>query len=717
MKKKILFLGLLMLTLSTLSTLSHENTLVAQSSSPAAKYVAGQIEKQSKMIAVYTDFGDGANRFTQRAALNPGGKNMPVMEENTPSPFGVSCIKITYELAKDDWNGFLFMTGKLNKGSIAPEIDFGQESTGQDLRGAKRLRFKARGENGGECVRFYMGGVAIYDASAPFPDTAEKHYNDGNFVTLSKEWKDYVINLNGLNLGRITSGFGWVTNEPMNNKAGKNQIIFYLDEIVYEFDNEQTKPLFLRSHEPMSLDKPESFINNFAYIYDNAISIMTLNHIGDYDRASRIADALVYAARNDRYYETYILRNAYFNDDPRSYPGWRSAKGKEFALIPGFFSVEHFQWWEDRYAVSINTGNIAWCIIALADMYHNAPKKNEYLETAMELGNYIYTNFYSPDSEGGGYTGGYEGWEPSPVNQKMPQKLTYKSTEHAIDLYIAYKRLAEIAPNQADADRYRAASIHARNFTLSMYDPTLGCFYTGTGIDGKTINKDNLPLDTNTWAILALFGDSDVSHLFDVEKILGFIRNSFKSESGGGYSFSSLKNGAWMEGTAQYAVVLNLLGKTEEYTQLMSWLNSKANADGSINASDIDNHYTGFDILIASDDHDAVDGLKSVPWVYNNRGALGATCWLAFAQLQMNPYATPTSNTIITNNPKAKVWSSGNHLYISAYSTGTAQAFTINGIMAQSIPVIEGETKTVSLPSGFYVISFNNDAYKVRIGY
>ena len=243
------FFGLVAFIMCSISALLQGQNRSDVPTSPAAQFVAGEVAKQSKIVAVYTDFGDGQNRYTQRAALNPGAKNTPVLDEKAPSPFGVSCIKITYPLVKDDWNGFLFVTGKLTQGSTTPELDFGQVNTGQDLSGAKRLKFKARGENGGERVIFYMGGLANNDKSAPFPDTAEKYYNNNQYIALTKEWKDYEIDLKGLNLSRIASGFGWVTNEPQN--AGKSQIVFYLDEIVYEFDVERPSPLFLRSHEPV----------------------------------------------------------------------------------------------------------------------------------------------------------------------------------------------------------------------------------------------------------------------------------------------------------------------------------------------------------------------------------------------------------------------------------------------------------------------------------
>ena len=166
-------INLTMLALSLMYSSLSGQIRTGLSTSTAAQYVAKQVEKQNRMVAVYTDFGDGFNRYTQRAALNQEGLIIPKMDEKAVSPFGVSCIKIIYPLCLLDWNGFIFMTGKLAQGSIVPDIDFGQIDTGQDLTGAKRLKFKAPGEKGGERICFYMGGIAD-NSSEPFPDTASK---------------------------------------------------------------------------------------------------------------------------------------------------------------------------------------------------------------------------------------------------------------------------------------------------------------------------------------------------------------------------------------------------------------------------------------------------------------------------------------------------------------------------------------------------------------
>jgi hypothetical protein len=667
------------------------------------------VEKLNKTVAVFRDFGDGENCYTQRAALNPSdARPNPVMDEKAPSPFGTSSIKVDCPLYANDWNGFIFVTGKLPTGSIVPEIDFGTTNTGYDLRGAKRLRFKARGEQGGERVRFYMGGLANNDPRAPYPDTAEKHYNNSDFVSLQAEWTDYVIDLSGLNLSRIASGFGWVTNKTSN--PGKDRIVFYLDEIVYEFDTERGAPLLLRSHEPLPLTREEAFINNFAYIYDNALAALVLSYTGKHAQARQLADALVYAANNDRFYNTGLLRNAYANGPIQSFPGWLSPRGKVFAKLPGFYDTASNAWWEDRYAVSINTGNIAWSMLALMEVYRHAPQQTEYLTTACVLGDYVFDNFYSPAQAGGGFTGGFEGWEP------QPEKLTYKSTEHAIDLYVAYKQLAELTLNSSPAAsaRYQAAGLHARNFLMAMYDPALGCFYTGTGTDGKTINKSTLPLDTNTWGILALMGDTEVAGAWDAGKVVAFIEQHFRV--GEGMDFNDDRDGVWFEGTGQYAVVADLLGRSDTYTNLLTYMNQSAADDGSLTAADRDGVTTGFEVTIATDE--TPTRLKAIPWLYNKRGALGATCWLAFAQLRINPYTGKTTNPSSAENriPPAgetQIWSSAGSLYITTTQAGILRVYNFGGALVKSQPVPAGETRVSSLPAGKFVVTLHGNANKV----
>ena len=82
--------------------------------------------------------------------------------------------------------------------------------------------------------------------------------------------------------------------------------------------------------------------------------------------------------------------------------------------------------------MSTYTGNVAWAMLALL-AYYDLQGGHQYLVAAERMGDWVER--YCRDTQGaGGYTGGFEGWEPT------PRKLTYKSTEHNIDLYAAFQR-------------------------------------------------------------------------------------------------------------------------------------------------------------------------------------------------------------------------------------------------------------------------------------
>jgi hypothetical protein len=85
------------------------------------------------------------------------------------------------------------------------------------------LVFWARGEKGGENVSFFMGGIK----NKAFSDTANRKLED---VKLRKEWTRYRIALDGEDLSRIKTGFGF-------NFGGQGRpFAFYLDDIEYTAD-------------------------------------------------------------------------------------------------------------------------------------------------------------------------------------------------------------------------------------------------------------------------------------------------------------------------------------------------------------------------------------------------------------------------------------------------------------------------------------------------
>jgi hypothetical protein len=568
----------------------------------AIDFITSQLENNKTRLYVYNDFADGRNYYTQKAFMgdNYRQENIPEMNEAAEGAYsGKTCISASIDLNKEPWGGYMFINGVLKAGSSVPEPDFGDSPDAKvDLSGASRFVFYAKGETGREEVEFLIGGLG--NDGKPYPDSTK--YSMG-YKNLSKNWTKYEIDVSKLDMSEIGCGFAWVTNDTQNAPA--TDITFYLDEMYYEFDN---KPMFIKSYAAREVDETDDWvINNFAYVYDNAAALIALSNAGEKEEAKQIADAIVYASENDRYYTDGRLRNAYANGDPQTYSGWHSVITDQMSQNSGFWDTDQGAWFEDYYAISTSTGNIAWAIIALAEAHNSFPDDNKYLDTAKRLGDFVLTL----QSDTGGFTGGYEGWEGQETF------VTYKSTEHNIDLITAFVKLSELTGDE----KYKTASEDAKEFVMSMYDPDLHLFYTGTTTDGVTPNKDVLPLDCNTWAILAL-GDS----FTDGKSVLAEVEKQFAVD--GGYDFNTDKDGVWFEGTAQVALAYKVIGDEAKYNEIISFLSSNANENGSITAADRDYVTTGF----------TVSGMGDMPWNYGKREHLGATAWLAFAELGVNPF-------------------------------------------------------------------------------
>lgn len=129
---------------------------------------------------------------------------------------GDYCIKITYANMdpEQSWCGIYFQV---------PANNWGDKKGGYDLTGMKKLTFKARGEKGGEMVDFFVGGIK---GSTELGDSDEARL-DG--TELTKEWKIYTIDLQGLDMSHIIGPFGWASNLDVNPDG----VVFYLDEIKF----------------------------------------------------------------------------------------------------------------------------------------------------------------------------------------------------------------------------------------------------------------------------------------------------------------------------------------------------------------------------------------------------------------------------------------------------------------------------------------------------
>jgi len=286
-----------------------------------------------------------------------------------------------------------------------------------------------------------------------------------------------------------------------------------------------------------------------AFTYDNAQLIhayLLRGRKDDIDRARTIGNGLIYAQQNDPNFNDGRLRQAYFVDQPDP-----NGAFIRLALAPFFF-------------IGSAVGDMAWAAISLAQLYWRT-RERRYLEGAINLGNWIFNVTF--DTRGaGGYNFGVDGGN-------NPQ--LFKSTEHNIDAYALFRMLARLTGSSVWANRAE----HARNFLAAMWNSDAGFFWTGTGADGATINRDNIPADTQTWSFMALRDDlfatsidwaktnlatTDTPQTIN-SRLTGNIRingSSYASLSMRALAPSSQfdqppdPNGVWLEGTAHLVAAL-----------------------------------------------------------------------------------------------------------------------------------------------------------------
>ncbi len=125
-----------------------------------------------------------------------------------------------------------------------------------------------------------------------------------------------------------------------------------------------------------------------------------------------------------------------------------------------------------------------------------------------------------------------------------------------------------------------------------MYDPAEQVFYTGTTDDGVTPSEDNIVLDAQVWAAMAL-GEQFQPY----EAALS--RARAMRVAGGGYPFceSNANGGWWAEGTAYTALMYRLRGDDAAAAEALGALASIQLEDGLFPAATVDNLSTGFNLF------------------------------------------------------------------------------------------------------------------------
>ncbi len=610
-RKPVFLLAFLMGLLGALFMAEAADSSLRLPKKGATDYLAKVQDQHHSLLYVYNDFISAGNHFIERGQMcNPGDEpSVPSMNENwKKKPYaGSSCIRCEFKARKSNWGGWFFMNGAFLPKDSCATLNWGETpGAGVNLQGATKLTFWARGEKGGEKVKFFCFGLGRDSFSGkarkPHPDSAPQAAT--GYVRLNKDWTQYTLDVKDLNLTNVLLGFAWQTKAGVNE--GKD-IVFYLDEIAYDKPR-LNEPRLMVSYETIpSDDDVDLVLRNTAYTYDNALAALAFLGAGDVRRARLIADALVYAQKNDRHYTDGRLRNAYQGGDLALPPGWAPGGRTRTARIPGWWDSHKRSWLEDRVATGSYAGNMAWAMLALISCYE-VTGCEDYLASAERMGDWIEK--HCRDQRGaGGYTAGYEGWEPN------PDKLCYKSTEHNIDLFAVFQRLHLITGEPCWQERAR----HAQRFVTALWDSEDGKFWTGTGDDGITIYKEVIPIDAQTWALMAFRNRNQ-----PLSRGLEFAEAHLRS--GRGFDFNQDADGVWFEGTAQMAAAYAFTGQDGKREEILDFLQTAQSPCGALPSADREVITTGFHLK----DGDA--------WLYYKRLHVGATAWMALAERSLNPF-------------------------------------------------------------------------------
>ena len=355
-------------------------------------------------------------------------------------------------------------------------------------------------------------------------------------------------------------------------------------------------PVLLRSYDNASghgePDQPA--LRTAAFVYDNSLGTIALLACGEKASALRIGEGLRLAIVSDT-----RLRNVY-----------RAGEVKDKPLANGWWDAKNSRWVEDAYQDGTATGNVAWtalAMLALFDATHDA----HWRDAAAKLGHWVIDN--TSDARGaGGFDGGIEGFDAS------PKKVTWKSTEHNIDLVAVFGRLAR---TNAPGD-WHSVETSARKFVDSQWDPVSGHFFIGTQLDGVTPNRDSSGLDAQLWPLLL----PDVPK--DWQRSLAYVER--EHAVAGGFDFNTDRDGAWIEGTAQAALVYRLAGRESDAQKLFDTISAQFSSDGLIYATRETKITTG---LASNATGDSAD------FHYYRMPHVAATAWAILAAKKRNPLA------------------------------------------------------------------------------
>lgn len=354
-------------------------------------------------------------------------------------------------------------------------------------------------------------------------------------------------------------------------------------------------PVFLRSYDAATGEgEPEQpALRTAAFVYDNSLAIDALLACGDKTEALRVGEALRLTIESDM-----RLRNVY-----------RAGEVKDKPLPNGWWDAKQSQWVEDHSQFGTVTGNVAWAGLAMMSLF-DATHDQRWRDAAAKLGRWIVAN--TLDTRGsGGFTGGIDGFDAAPT------KILWKSAEHNIDLVALFDRLDR---SNAVGD-WKSAEASARRFVSSQWDAKSGHFFIGTQVDGVTPNRDSSGLDAQLWSQLLSNAPKDW------RRALSYIEREHAVS--GGFDFNTDRDGAWIEGTAQAALVYRASGRDADAAPLLATVAAQFSTSGMVYATREPRITTGLATGASGD---------SADFYYYRMPHLATTAWAVLASHGCNPF-------------------------------------------------------------------------------
>ena len=211
--------------LTEFNKLPEPPTEIRQGSSHT-DYDTKQKSKLNEKFYVFHDYGAKENHFSPSGWMG----DWHALEFNDCARVGADWVNRSIEIKyrpdssqPNGWAGIYW---------LEPPKNWADKSGGGfKLTEYAGLRFRARGEQSGEEVKFFAGGLSkgAYPSSIKAPVMVQGSECEG-FVTLTTKWQEFCIDVSKENLSNVIDGFGFVVERARNPDGLK----FYLDDIAYD---------------------------------------------------------------------------------------------------------------------------------------------------------------------------------------------------------------------------------------------------------------------------------------------------------------------------------------------------------------------------------------------------------------------------------------------------------------------------------------------------